>query len=1302
LSLPFSPVLGGLAYAADAVDRPAPRGAGRLCSVLFLQQEGLGKKALHRGLDGLPDAGWVEVGSTRDAWENAGHRFKLHFRKVVGPELGRLTLPGGQGTSLGLVGGRPVPGKVAGGSIVYRNALPQVDLVFTLASDGFKESLVLWRMVGEPVYRFTLDLSGVVPEVTGGQVIFRDEVSGRPVFYIPAPFMTDAAGAVSTDIGLALEPGPSGTGFVLTLRPSVAWLTDPARVFPVTIDPSLALWPGELGFEPYWTYYDLSLDDRGSVSVNLYNGNLVLKYLDTYHAAQGPATFLERTYNSQDNTNGILGYSWVHNYFGFLLENADGTMTYTDTDGTRTIFSPNGDGTYAPPPGVFKKLTRQVDASGAVSFTLESIPSHLVETYDGSGNLVLRTDSNGNTTTFSYVDGALTSVTDASGGVTTFAYGGSDSGMVTVTDPAGRTFTYRRDAYGNLVSVTDPTGAVVTMTYDAPAHRLTGLTDATGRTTTFGYDTDGRVTSVTTADGATWTFSYDPVAGCTTVTTPLGQVWTYAFNPSANLVRLTDPEGLEANYLWDESRNLLLQATTPRGGTTSFTYNSWGQKLTETDPNGKVTTYEYDAHGNLVRVVDPEQVGLALTYDGNHNPTVLTDSAGNSVRLAYDNRGNNTAYTDGNGNVTSYAYDANGNLMSVVDPLGGTATYTYDAANNLTSAEITKDGALYFRASYTYDALDRIVSVTDALGNTTTNSYDANGNLMQVTRASGRTVGYIYGPTNSLLAVTHDRTQVAGFDYDASGRMVAMTLAGLSVPYTYAYNDQGRLVTATEPSGNRVDYTHDADGNVSRLDVTTGTQTYSVRFSYDLEGRLTSLTEPGGSVIGFSYGANDRLAGESLPNGITKTISYDQANRTTAVTHTDAAGSVLWSETYTYDAAGNRTAVTGQGGALTLYQYDALNRLVSETDPVTGHRTVYHYDPAGNRTAKEVYDAAGTLLTRTTYTYNLAGELVSVDGTPWVWDADGNLASDGTRTFTWDANSRLTEVRDAATGALIASFTYDGLGRRLSQTTPSGTTYYHYDGDKVAYETDETGTVIRAYTYGPTGLPVTMTYQGETYYYHTNDRGDVLGLTDASGALVASYRYDAWGNILEAAGPLAEVNPYRYCSYRYDDLLGAYALGARWYAPDAGRFFSEDPVAGYVRCGISLNPYVYCFDNPTALVDSDGRLPALVGLSLLAGAGDALVRVGMQVYHDVKAGKASSAGTYVGAVVTGMIEGAGTCAVDRVVAGKAGVLAAGAASVPISSFASKVGDAVGRGVDSLLSDMRNHKPNPPKGRDRQP
>ncbi|HWL25286.1 MAG TPA: RHS domain-containing protein, partial [Ureibacillus sp.] len=46
-------------------------------------------------------------------------------------------------------------------------------------------------------------------------------------------------------------------------------------------------------------------------------------------------------------------------------------------------------------------------------------------------------------------------------------------------------------------------------------------------------------------------------------------------------------------------------------------------------------------------------------------------------------------------------------------------------------------------------------------------------------------------------------------------------------------------------------------------------------------------------------------------------------------------------------------------------------------------------------------------------------------------------------------------------------------------------------------------------------------YKGVTYYYLTNYRGDVLAMTDESGNVVASYSYDAWGNILSQSGEMA-------------------------------------------------------------------------------------------------------------------------------------------------------------------------------------
>ena len=41
-----------------------------------------------------------------------------------------------------------------------------------------------------------------------------------------------------------------------------------------------------------------------------------------------------------------------------------------------------------------------------------------------------------------------------------------------------------------------------------------------------------------------------------------------------------------------------------------------------------------------------------------------------------------------------------------------------------------------------------------------------------------------------------------------------------------------------------------------------------------------------------------------------------------------------------------------------------------------------------------------------------------------------------------------------------------------------------------------------------------MIYNGETYYYEKNTLGDIVGIRDDSGTQVATYSYDAWGNIL--------------------------------------------------------------------------------------------------------------------------------------------------------------------------------------------
>ncbi len=147
---------------------------------------------------------------------------------------------------------------------------------------------------------------------------------------------------------------------------------------------------------------------------------------------------------------------------------------------------------------------------------------------------------------------------------------------------------------------------------------------------------------------------------------------------------------------------------------------------------------------------------------------------------------------------------------------------------------------------------------------------------------------------------------------------------------------------------------------------------------------------------------------------------------------------------YTYDANGNPTSIQTEDGTIS-YQYDKTNRLTQET-LLDGSVVTYEYDLAGNRTKKIVTNGGTT--TTTTYTYDAANQLKTVNGQAYTYDANGHTTKEEANTYVYDAANRLIEVKDA-TGASIAKFTYDHDGKRTSMTTPSGTTKFIWSGDKI-------------------------------------------------------------------------------------------------------------------------------------------------------------------------------------------------------------------------------------------------------------
>jgi RHS repeat-associated protein len=326
-----------------------------------------------------------------------------------------------------------------------------------------------------------------------------------------------------------------------------------------------------------------------------------------------------------------------------------------------------------------------------------------------------------------------------------------------------------------------------------------------------------------------------------------------------------------------------------------------------------------------------------------------------------------------------------------------------------------------------------------------------------------------------------------------------------------------------------------------------------------------------------------------FPTGQVSATTYDHASRVLAITVKTAGGTTLTSRSYTYQTAVSggadqalKATMTDQSGT-TTYGYDGLNRLTSD---VLGTSTSsWTYDNDGNRLT-----AAKTGVPTTFSAYNGADQLCwssttsgsacaspPTGATLYTHDAMGNQTADkvGTTTLANSFNV-FNQLTSTIAGATTQTNTYSGAGN--AERLSAGATSFMNGTLGVTSET--TGGYSTTYIREPDGNLVAMRTAGASAYYTSDNQGSVIALTDAAQALVATYTYDAWGNITTST--LANTNPWRYATSYTDTTTGYLKLGARYYNPTTARFTQPDPAA---TCG----GYTYANDNPTNYTDPSGR-----------------------------------------------------------------------------------------------------------------
>lgn len=747
--------------------------------------------------------------------------------------------------------------------------------------------------------------------------------------------------------------------------------------------------------------------------------------------------------------------------------------------------------------------------------------------------------------------------------ITTYQYSENGFDLLKITDffhddehPA---LHIEYDERRNVKTVRDGLGRGATTIYNQFGQADT-VTDASGQTRTHVYNTRHQLTTITQNGNTLFSISPDAIGRPETVTDQNGYSLRFTYDGLNRNLRVIYPDETYTEDVWG---CCVLDAKRDRAGNLStFTYDSLNRLAYGRDAAGRLTQYFRDPVGNLTRLVDAN---------------------GNATRWEYDarNRVAKKIYADASSYL--YEYDGAGNLKVQTDAKQVRTTYSYDAVNNLTG--ISAPGLAPI--GFTYDSLNRRVEMTDGIG-TTTFGYDLANELTAID-----------GPwENDTITLS----------YDGLGRPTGRSI-GNAGANTLVYDDYGRPQTITNPLGT---FSANYPSPVSTLlESITSTAGSTTAFAYsDALGdhRVSGIwhKNAGGETIsrfGYEYSVPGQIEKWTQQIGTTPaqafSFGYDPVRQLKSATLADMDGGVLKSYSYDYDRGGNRTGeaidnnvskevpnelnqlIGRQGGAglcpirgrtdepstVTVNGRPAAtkadNSFEGEVEVVTGNNsvTVVATDVNGNATTDR---------------YNV---VVTGTGTKTlVYDLNGNLTSDGERTFEWDALNRLIAV---TVGTRRSEFVYNAARQRATIVEKENATVTSIKnlisvGSEICEERDASNNVTKRY-YGQ-GMQI-----GSANFYYTRDHlGSVREVTDSSGAIRARYDYTVWGQRTKLVGDLD--GDFGFSGHYFHEPSGLHLALYRAYDVNLGRWITRDPVGE--EGGVNL--YGYVNNNPINWTDTLG------------------------------------------------------------------------------------------------------------------
>jgi len=870
-----------------------------------------------------------------------------------------------------------------------------------------------------------------------------------------------------------------------------------------------------------------------------------------------PFSFV-RTYRSQSDYNGPLGWKWDFNYNARLenyTEAATGLfgLMFHDGAGRRELFIWTGT-RYEPPAGLYKELLPVAGATPQ-QFTL--------------------TDRSGEVMTFTWSETNqlynLTSIEDRNNNQMTLNYGpnsniqpiGTPSNvLLNIQDTLLRTIAFTWDANNRIDYFTDFYG---------------GATPANNRKIDFTYNASGELTSVTSP---VWT----PPTDYGKTGYPSGKITTYEYSSDSKhyITGVIDPKRNLTTTKYITNVYTLGRVTSQQYGdstqTFEFDYTTVAGQVTVTDRNGNKTVYVLRGDGTVNSEIKKNAAGATLST------TVYNHNQGTERTYTSLQEGNSVSY-----NIDDTAIDPRdrGNIFLTVQAPDTDRQTLYNLLSTPINTYFTYEPR-YNQVKISTDARNP-AWVTTYIYDYEEDAADLNGDGLygESKQQNGNVIKIAY-PNVTQPVLQTDIYQL--FRYNANGQLTwAQDQAGIITAYDYyASNDSlhpecyGYLKTVTRDVGTgatylnyTTTYVYDRVGNINGI---TDHRNQSTAYLVNPFNQVFQSTTPApvsggtGYVTKFFYDANDNLwevwtknkdeAGtDGAPAWIKTTYAYDILDNMEYKYEdmsVNTAGVVTRATTqYGRDDNDNVTDVTQPVGNKHHTEYDALNRVYSVTegylpqlpDVTIPLVTTNFYDGNNNLIktkvgpASDITGAKG----RTTYGYDGFDRRVkTTDGEDNYsitgHDANGNVTSVihynaitqklSQVNYDFDELNRMWQMTvkkfDAIGGTetdVVTTYRYDKKGRRIRVTEPNLTyTATDYDG---------VGRVLSVTTKDSSNVTIGTVTE---YVYTQNATTNTTQITekDYIGALFTSYvtlnTCDNLGRLIQSEDPAHNFTGYAYDS----------------------------------------------------------------------------------------------------------------------------------------------------------------------------